>query len=305
MGPDQGPNPYPHPTQEKMEVSTEKATLSVVVITKNEEEDLPGLIEHLLHWVNEIIVVDDGSTDSTVDVAESYGDKVRVLRHLRSQEEGFAGQRNHGIENANSEWVLNMDADERVPPDLGLEIIKRIQEAEFGAFRYRRKNFFLHRPMKGGGWTTWNNVQLARRRKHYYVNPLHERCVVDADVRVGQLEASMWHLNDESYVERISKSVQYSLISAESILERGRRVTVLDLLFRPFAIFVRNYILRRGLIDGIAGLISAMHSAGAEFRAQAIVWDRQNTISRSVLETQISDAWRKGRESKELDEERS
>ena len=145
-------------------------TLGVVAISYNEERDLPAFLEHLLPWVDEIVLVDDGSTDRTVEIAQAAGEKVSFLVHKMETESGFGGQRNFGIESARSEWLLHMDVDERVPPTLAREIREAIPLGGFNAYRYRRKNFFLHRPMRGGGWQTWNAPHLARRGTHHFKN---------------------------------------------------------------------------------------------------------------------------------------
>jgi (heptosyl)LPS beta-1,4-glucosyltransferase len=93
---------------------TTKPTLGVVAISYNEEIDLPGFLEHLVTWVDEIVIVDDGSTDSTEQIASNYGSKVKFIRSKRVKGEYYSDQRNKGIDNANSDWLLHMDIDERV-----------------------------------------------------------------------------------------------------------------------------------------------------------------------------------------------
>jgi len=262
-------------------------SISVVAICKNEEADLPGFLANLAPWVDEIVLVDDESSDSTLAIAEAAGEKVIVVSQLMSKE-GFAGQRNAGIAASSGDWILNMDIDERVTPTLRDEILAAISNTCLNGYRYRRLNFFLHRPMKAGGWTTWNNPQLARKNYHRYVNKLHERCVVEgAPEAVGQLSGFMWHLNDDSYEERMNKSFQYCKLVAEELIGDGRKISWASLLLRPLKIFLKKYVLQRGFLDKTPGLIAALHSADAEFRACALVWDAQNRISRAYLEEQV------------------
>ncbi len=277
--------------------SVEKAasTLGVIAISRNEECDMPGFIDHLLPWVDEIIIVDDGSTDRTEEIVLGAGSKVTLLHHKMTEDGGFSKQRNCGIEAAKSDWLLNMDIDERVTPELAAEIRNVIQNTDLNAFRYRRLNYFMHRPMKRGGWNSWNNPQLARRGFHHYVNRVHERCVIKGEPEsIGQLHFQMWHLNDENYEERLRKSFQYSKMEAALLLGKGTKVTWLHFFFKPPVEFIKKYFLKLGFVDGMPGLISALHAACALFRAYALAWDEQNRISREKLEQLLVEKWNRG-----------
>lgn len=275
-----------------IEQTNAQPSLGVVAISYNEEKDLPGFLEHLLPWVDEIVIVDDESTDRTREIAEAAGDKVKFVIHKKTDEAGFAGQRNVGIEAASSDWLLNMDIDERVTPALGREIKTHIANTELHGFRYHRLNYFLHRPMTGGGWQTWNNPQLARRGKHHYENALHERCNIEGEPgSVGQLHEKIWHLNDEGYLERMEKSFRYCQIEAGDLVKLGSRISGLSIVVRPLIEFAKKYVGRHGYRDGIPGLISALHAAGAIFRANALAWDDQNRIERNSVERQLQEQW--------------
>ncbi|MCP3955992.1 MAG: glycosyltransferase family 2 protein [Desulfobacterales bacterium] len=158
-------------------------TLGVVAICKNEEKDLSAFIEHLLPWVDEIVIVDDGSIDSSRDIIRAAGAKVHLVEHTMDQETGFSGLRNIGIDRATAtaDWLLHMDIDERVPPAFAAEIRANICHTRRNGFKYRRLNYFLHREMRGGGWQEWNKCQLARKGKHSFQNKAHEVCVIDGD----------------------------------------------------------------------------------------------------------------------------
>lgn len=265
--------------------------LGAIAISRNEAQDLPGFLTNLLPWVDEIVIVDDGSTDETVQIAQTAGHKVRVIQQKMTEREGFAGQRNAGITAATSDWLLHMDIDERVPPELAQEIREAIAQTSLNAFRYPRLNFFTHRPMQAGGWQGWNNPQLARKGHHHFVNKVHERCVVEESNAIGQLHHKMWHLNDESYKERMSKSFQYCQLEAEKMLLTGKDITAFDLCFKPIVEWGKKYLWKQGFRDGTPGLIAAIHSACAVFRTCALVWDEQNRIDRQELEMQLQNMW--------------
>ncbi len=274
---------------DKQSCERKKATLGVVAICKNEERDLPGFLENLLPWVDEIVLVDDGSTDQTVALANRAGNKVRIVVDARKDGEFFADQRNKGVALAQSDWLLHMDIDERVTAALRDEIQRAIQSEAFDAYHFRRLNYFLHRPMRGGGWQNWNQVHLAKRECLRFEGMFHERVVLNVqEERVGQLQSKMIHLNDASYEERMHKSLTYSTEQATRLKTRFRRIKWHHILMLPIFEFVRKYIAQRGFRDGVPGLIFAMHAAGAMFRACALVWDEQNYIAREELD----DLWK-------------
>ncbi len=275
------------------DTSTAEPTIGVVAISRNEEIDLPGFIENLVSWVDEIIIVDDGSTDRTRELIKKAGPKVKLVEQEMDKATGFAGQRNRGIQEARAHWLLHMDIDERVPPELATEILLAIEDARFNAYRYNRLNFFLHRPMKAGGFQDWNNPQLARKSRHYFENEVHENCVIQgAPGSIGQLREKMWHLNDESYKERMEKSLIYCQEQAKRLVKRGIRMRWYHLILLPLAEFLRKMIKKRGYRDGTAGLLFVLHSCCSMFRACALVWDSQNPVSRMTIEERLQAMWK-------------
>jgi glycosyltransferase involved in cell wall biosynthesis len=268
-----------------------RPTLAVVAIAKNEERDLPGFLSNVASWVEEIVIVDDGSTDGTLEIIKAAGRRVRLVER-RMDESGFAGQRNAGIDAAISDWLLHMDIDERVTPELAGEIAAALGNERLNGYRYRRLNFFLHRPMRAGGWQRWNNPQLARRSKHRFENTIHERCVIEGgDAATGQLRGFMWHLNDEDYVERVGKNLRYMQMSGEEILARGTRVRWYHLLFDPAYRAFKSFVLQQGYREGVRGLILALYTFSGTFNRWAYAWDRQNRVARSKLEEDLRRSW--------------
>ena len=267
-------------------------TIGVVAICRNEENDLPAFVRHLLPWVDEIVIVDDGSTDASKAIIGSYGDKVQLIEHSMVGDTNFSGLRNLGIEKATSDWLLHTDIDERIPPDLAEEIKRKIKNTDFHAFKYRRINYFLHRAMKGAGFQDWNKPQLARRGKHQFQNSVHEVCVIEGGGEsTGQLDACIWHLNDESYQERIEKSVVYCQEQARRLQKRGFRIYWWHLLVLPALEFARKYLWKKGFLDGTHGMLFSLHASCAMFKACALVWDAQNSIPRSMVEHKLIDLW--------------
>ena len=270
---------------------TSKPKLSACTISKNEQEDLPGFIEHLINWVDEIVIVDDCSSDKTKEIALSYGSKITFIENLMGEERDFGGQRNICIANATGDWLLHMDVDERVTPQLATEILKVIKTEKYQGYKYRRLNFFLHRPMKGGGFASWNKPQLARAGYHKFINKIHENCIVEGEV--GQLNGYMWHLNDVDYKERMRKSVTYSPLEADKLIHKGMKIKWYHLVYYPFARAFKRYFLQKGFMDGIPGLIFALHCFTAKFKVYSLAWNSQNMISRKGIEDKLMDEWEK------------
>jgi glycosyltransferase involved in cell wall biosynthesis len=267
--------------------------LGVVVIARNEERDLPGFLQNVLPWADELVIVDDESTDATAAIAQAAGSKVTVVRRAMETIGGFAAQRNAGIDAARADWLLHMDVDERVTPELAREIRRATREGDRDAYRFRRLNFFLHRPMRGGGWQRWNHAHLARRGRHRFAGAIHEQCVVDGgDSRTGQLRGHMWHLNDEDYVERVGKNLRYMQYSGEEIVARGIRVRWYHLLGVPLWRGLRSYVLDGGFREGTRGLLFAQYTASSVFNWWAHAWDLQNRIPREQLEDELGSIWR-------------
>ena len=265
-------------------------TLGVVAISYNEEEDMPGFLSNLIDWVDEIVIVDDGSTDRTEALCAAAGPKVRFLKAPRRAGEYYSDQRNKGIDAARSAWLLHMDIDERVSPDLAVEIRKAIRDPGKDGFRYRRLNHFMHRPMRGGGWQDWNLVHLARREAFRFGGMFHETCHLDAPPsRTGQLKGRMVHFNEHDFEKRLTKSDVYLEEVVKHLEARGTPVRGWRIAWAPAKEFLKKYLWKRGFLDGTPGLIAALHSATAVFRAHALVWDRQNRVPRRVLEERA--AW--------------
>jgi glycosyltransferase involved in cell wall biosynthesis len=267
-------------------------TLGVVAISHNEERDLPAFLSHLVGWVDEIVIIDDGSTDRTAEIARAAGPKIKFISAPRQPGEYYSHQRNKGIDTATSDWLLHMDIDERVTPELAQEISNAIRDPAKDGCKFRRFNFFLHRPMRGGGWQKWNLVHLARRQKFRFGGKMHETCLLDAPPeRVAQLQGFMWHLGDTDYVERVRKNMLYMQIEAENLLEKGRTIPWFDLIIQPLKRLVKSYFFQGGYRDGIIGILHAMYVLTGTFNWYATAWDRAHAISRDELETQLKNKW--------------
>ncbi|MDZ4363991.1 glycosyltransferase family 2 protein [Brevundimonas sp.] len=270
---------------------TGRPTLAAVAIAKNERRDIVGFIDNVRRVVDEVVIVDDGSTDGTLEFLRTCGMPVTIIERRLEPEGGFAAQRNTGLDAATADWLIHMDIDERITPDLARDIHAAIADMPMNGFRYRRLNFFLHRPFPAGGWQNWNNPQLGRRGHHRFVNAIHEAVEVEGgDAMTGQLSGMMWHLNDDSYIERIGKNVNYAPATARGIMARGR-VRWWHLLTAPMTAFLKAYVLRGAWRHGTHGLIFGLFSLTSRFNHYATAWDIQNQLPREELERQCRSGW--------------
>lgn len=244
--------------------------VSAVLITKNEATRIRPCLDSL-RWVDEIVVVDDESTDETPRLCEQSGARVLVRR----SEGDFDQQRNAGIDTASGEWILQLDADEVVPHALQEEIRRVVRHPPTAvAYRIRRLNHFLGRPMRRGGWT-WNEVKLFRKSSARYVgHSVHETLQVDGPV--GQLASPIWHYPFQSLTQFVERQNFYTSVEARLLrhthptlpVSRVRR----QLLARPLKLFWKSYVKKGGWREGMHGLIFAALFAWVEFLKWAKWW---------------------------------
>mgnify|MGYP001587085651 FL=1 len=241
--------------------------VSVTVITWNEEERLrPCLLS--VAWADEIIVVDAESTDKTVQVAREFTDRIWTRPWP-----GFAVQKNFALEQAAGEWVLSLDADEQVTPELREEI-ERVIAADGPADGYAmpRKNFFWGAWVRHGRLYPDYQRRLFRRGSGRFVErAVHES--VEIQGSVGRLEAPLLHYSYRSLEEFIQRSNRYSTLAAEEWIRQGRGVRPIDFVLRPLGRFLSMYLLHRGFLDGWRGLLLAGLYAHYVFLRTAKVWE--------------------------------
>jgi glycosyltransferase involved in cell wall biosynthesis len=237
-------------------------TLSVVLITQNEEKNLPRTLESVMPLVRdgkgEIIVVDSGSADHTVEIAQSYGAKVFVEAW-----KGFAGQKNSAIDKASMDWVLQLDADEPLEPELASEVEEALKAGSaLKGFWVPRKNFFLGRWIKHGGFYPDPKLRLVRRGagrfEEYGAHP-----TMKVDGPTGRLSHALLHYAYPTLRGYIDHMNSYSSMGAEVAAGKGHRsFSVANIVIRPLLTFIYNYFIRLGFLDGREGLLLHLyHSA--------------------------------------------
>jgi glycosyltransferase involved in cell wall biosynthesis len=223
--------------------------LSLVVITRNEETRLRACVDSV-PFADDVLVVDSGSEDGTVALAGSLGCRVIHQDWL-----GYGPQKRFAVGHALHDWVLCLDADERLSDRLAREMEQLFAtERSFKAYEMPRCNRFMGRWLRHGeGYPDWSLRLFDRRHARWSDDPVHERVIADATP--GRLSGDLLHESQETLQQYLEKQNRYTTLQAERLFEQGRRVGAGRLLFSPMLRFLKMYLLRRGFLDGVPGLV--------------------------------------------------
>jgi glycosyltransferase involved in cell wall biosynthesis len=244
-------------------------TVSVTIITLDEAEHIGAAIDSAA-WADEIVVVDSGSTDGTTDIARAKGATV-----LTREWSGYVDQKNFAAERVSNDWIFSLDADERIPPALAAEVQTLVSsEPSKRGYRVPRVSFHLGRWIRTTDFYPDFQTRLYdRRAARWRGKYVHESVSVDGPV--GQLRHELEHYSYRDLRDHIDRINHYTSLAARQMHEAGRRAGPLDLLVHPPAAFVRNYVLRRGILDGTVGLTISLVNAYSVFLKFAKLWELQ------------------------------
>jgi glycosyltransferase involved in cell wall biosynthesis len=231
----------------------EKVPLSVAIITRNEEENIQACLESV-SFAGQIIIVDSGSTDKTLEIAAEFGCEI-----YSEEWHGFGRQKQTALGKCRLPWILVLDADERIPPQTA-EIIKKIatdpQTFETG-FSFPRKNYFQGRWIKHAGWWPDRIVRLFRKDVGQMTTvSVHE--AVEIQGIVSSLKVPIEHFTESSFTRILQKIDKYSTMGAYEAYKEGKNSSIFSAFTRAFFTFIQNYFLRLGLLDGKQGLTLAV-----------------------------------------------
>jgi glycosyltransferase involved in cell wall biosynthesis len=243
--------------------------LSVTLITRDEAAHIAAAIESVA-WADEIVVVDCGSTDDTVLIAQRAGARVESRPWT-----GWVDQKNHAATLARHDWILSLDADERVTPALADDIRALLaSEPPCVAYRIPRVTFHLGRWIRTTDFYPDYQTRLYDRRSaRWHGQYVHESVATDGPV--GRLRGELQHYSFENLADHLDRLNRYSTLAAQQMFENGRRASAVGLIIHPAAAFLRNYILRRGFADGAAGLTLSVVNAYGVFMKMAKLRERQ------------------------------
>jgi glycosyltransferase involved in cell wall biosynthesis len=248
-----------------------RAPLSVVLIVKNEEDRLPGALESVA-FADEIVVADTGSTDRTAGVARGGGARVESIGW-----EGFVASRNRALAEARHEWILVLDADERVSPALRDEILTALEKDDPGisGFRMPRLSHFLGRPVRHGTWYPDYKLRLGRKSRGLRAEGGRVHEVMAVDGATETLVAPLIHHPYRDLSDALRKAATYARLGAQDRFDRGVRGSGMGLFVRPLVEFLRFFVLRAGFLDGLVGLYVAFLHASSYFLRAAFLLEIQ------------------------------
>jgi glycosyltransferase involved in cell wall biosynthesis len=233
-------------------------TLSIAIVALDEEANLRRVLESV-RWANEIVVVDSGSTDRTCEIAREYGARV-VVEPWR----GYTAQKNYALELCTKDWILSLDADEEVSPELAEEIHKVLASPDsFDGYSMPRKNLFLGRWMRHGGFYPDPKLRLFRRGQAYSTGrDPHDRFEMKDGKRVGRLQGALIHHTYPTLTLYLEHMNRYSSVWNRVPGAMPQKFSINAIVLRPLATFIYNYFFRLGFLDGREGLLLHMYHAG-------------------------------------------
>lgn len=266
--------------------------VSLVIITYNEEGNLPRCIQSV-PWAKEVIVVDSFSHDRTVEVAQAFGANVYQQAFL-----GYREQKQKAVNLASQPWVLSLDADEALSPELADEIAKEFEKPQLPlGYSMPRLSFHLGRWIRHGGWYPDYQLRLFQKKHglwvggqvHEYVQIIRENLVPHSsessggrqpiqkdENKIKSLRAPLHHFVFKSLEHQIDTNNKYSSQGALDLKANGQSFSLIKLLFKPLGKFLECYIWKRGFLDGAPGFIIALAAAQSMFLKQAKLWEMKN-----------------------------
>ena len=247
-------------------------TLSVILITRNEEANLADCLASLEGIAQQIVVVDTNSVDSTLEIAKNYG----AVISQPADWPGFGPQKNRALDQATGEWVLSLDADERLTPALRSEILTAIHHsAHVDCFAIPRLSWYCGRFIRHSGWSPDYVDRLFKRGTARFSDDLvHERLIPAG--QVAKLENPMLHFSFMNFSQVLQKIDRYSTASAEQAFMKGRRSNPLKAILHGLWAFIRTYFIRAGFLDGYQGLALALSNAEGSYYRYMKIWLLQN-----------------------------
>jgi glycosyltransferase involved in cell wall biosynthesis len=225
--------------------------ISAVIMARNEEANIADAVASVW-FAAQIVVADTGSGDSTIDIARKAGAEVHSIPF-----DGFGTSKNRALEFCRCEWILSLDADERVSPELAKNISEQLSEpSDYDGFAFSRLTYFLGKPVWHSGWQPDYILRLFRQGKGRFSDRLvHEGVLVNG--RAGRLDGLLYHYSYPTLEKYFEKMKVYSSLNAQELLNSGRRFHWFDPLIHPPATFFKMYILKLGFLDGVNGLLLA------------------------------------------------
>ena len=241
-------------------------SLSVVIITKNEEKNIARCLS-AVQWADELIVVDSGSTDKTIEIAESFGAKI-----FKRDWPGDGAQKHYGINQANQKWCLVLDADEVVTTALKASIEAVLQSPMYSVYKIHRRSFFLKKIILHGDWGRDWVVRLFDRTKHQWTQAKVHSALDIKKKQAKKLKGKLLHYTQDNFEIALEKMNLYSSGSARMLFDKNKYSTLLNALLHKYWTFFRSFIIRVGFLDGWRGYLTAKLAADNTFFKYVKLW---------------------------------
>ncbi len=249
--------------------------LSVTIITLNEERNIERCLKSV-QWADEIVVVDSGSTDQTLDICRQYDCNIMETEWL-----GFGRTKQLAVDSASNDWIFSIDADEEMTPELAQRLRNILQMSEHKVYAYRinRRSFYLGKLIKHSGWNRDYPLRFFNRLYgHFNDKPVHEG--VESSGEVQEIHEMLLHYTFPTLTSHLKKIEQYSRLGALEKAERGKSAGVCGAVLRGLLEFVQIYIFKAGFLDGKRGLILAVNSAFAAYMKYLMLWEETKKPNR-------------------------
>ncbi len=234
--------------------------ISAVIIAFNEEDRLTDALISCQDIADEIIVIDSYSTDKTVEIAKKNGAII-----IQNEFKNYGDQKNFAMKQASNNWVLNLDADERISEELKSEILnikmKDIKDDnDFSAYKIKRKTSYLGRWIKHSGWYPDKKIRLFKKDKSHWEGRIHEGLIVEGPIS-SELNGDILHYTYRDVTDHIKRLNRYSKMQVEDIVKKGKKLLYLRVIILPPITFVRFYVWKMGVLDGFPGFLIALISS--------------------------------------------
>jgi (heptosyl)LPS beta-1,4-glucosyltransferase len=254
------------------QTSQNRASIAAVIITKNEQDSLRDCLESL-RWVDEIIIVDSGSTDSTETIAREYTEHF----YVNAEWPGFGKQKQLAQSYATSDWILAVDADERIDDTLRENILTMLENPpENTVYNLNELTWVFGRFLKHSGWY-YRHVRLyPNKLTKYNDNLVHESVIIPTDCQVAELDGDILHYSYQNLNHYLVKSAGYAKAWADQRQARGKKASLSQGIIHALGCFLKMYLLKRGFLDGKQGFLIAVLSAHSTFVKYADLWARDN-----------------------------
>jgi len=241
--------------------------ISVVIITKNEEHNIERCLKSV-QWADEIVVIDNGSSDRTMDICRQYNCRIKETNWL-----GFGPLKKMAVDLATQDWIFSIDADEQVSEPLKDKIFNILENPQHNGFRIKRESYYLGKKIRFCGWNRDYQLRLFNRRfGNFNDKPVHESVGISGEV--GKIEEPLYHYTYPTVQSHIEKMNRYTELGLDLLIEKKKTASIGGAVLRGLAKFFKMYILQLGFLDGKIGFVLCYNSAFGVHLKYLKLWEK-------------------------------